>query len=365
NDLDKVVAWLQDQGFTVDGKARSHTWITFSGTAQQVESAFRTEIHHYLRNGETHYANATEPSLPTALAGVVLGIRSLNNVRPRPGTLIRRIAGGQPKFTSSTTGSHFITPDDFATIYNVTPLYTSGLDGTGVQIAVMGQTDINTADIAAFRTAAGLPSTTLTTVLIPGSPDPGTLRDDLPEADLDVEWAGAVAKNASVIYVNSGTAGGAFDSLTYAIDQAVAPILTISYGACEQLWGQNDLISEAALAQQANAQGQTIVGPSGDDGAADCDFPATPQSILTVATHGLAVDAPASIPYVTAVGGSQFNEGSATYWNTTNNSSNGSAISYIPETTWNETSAANGLAAGGGGASLFFVKPAWQTGNGV
>lgn len=365
NDVDKVVAWLQDRGFTVEGKARSRTWITFSGSAAQVQTAFGTEIHNYVRNGKTYYANASEPSLPTALADVVLAIRSLNNIRLKPRTLVRRIPAIQPKFTSSTTGSHFITPDDFASIYNVTPLYTNGLDGSGVAIAVMGQTDINTSDIAAFRAAAGLPSTTLSSVLIPGSPDPGTVSDDLPEVDLDVEWAGAIAKNASIIYVNSGTAGGVFDSLFYTVDQALAPIVSISYGACEQQWGQDNLISEAALAQQANAQGMTIVGPSGDDGAADCDFPATPQSIVSVATQGLAVDAPASIPYVTGVGGSQFNEGSGNYWNSTNNSSNGSALSYIPETAWNETSTANGLAGSGGGASLFFAKPAWQTGNGV
>jgi subtilase family serine protease len=363
NDLNKVVSWLQDQGFTVQGTARSRAWVAFSGNAGQVQAAFGTEIHNYVRGGMAYYANASEPSVPTALAGVVLSIRSLHNIRPRPRTIVRRIAGAQPKFTSSTTGLHFITPNDFATIYNVAPLYSNGLDGSGVSIAVMGQTDINTADITAFRKASGLPSATVNTVLVPGSADPGTVKDDLGEADLDVEWAGAVATNASVIYVNS--ANGAFDSLTYAVDQAIAPIVSISYGDCEQDFGQNDLIALAALGQQANSQGMTIVGPSGDDGAADCDFPATPQAVVNVATHGLAVDAPGSLPYVTSIGGTQFNEGSGNYWNSTNNSSNGSALSYIPETVWNETSAASGLAGSGGGASQSFAKPAWQTGSGV
>jgi hypothetical protein len=59
---------------------------------------------------------------------------------------------------------------------------------------------------------------------------------------------------------------------------------------------------------------------------------------------------------------------SAQYWNSNNASSGGSAISYIPEQPWNETSGAGGLSAGGaggGGVSAFFSKPGWQTGLGV
>ena len=107
---------------------------------------------------------------------------------------------------------------------------------------------------------------------------------------------------------------------------------------------------------------------AGDSGAADCDSPTSPTSIVTVATHGLAVDAPASIPYVTGMGGSEFNEGSGNYWNAATTASGDiltSALSYIPEVVWNDTSSTNGLDAGGGGASAYFTKPTWQTGNGV
>src|SRR6202030_2944033 len=99
---------------------------------------------------------------------------------------------------------------------------------------------------------------------------------------------------------------------------------------------------------------------SGDSGAAGCD-----PLFATQATKGLAVGMPASMPYVTAVGGTEFNEGSGTYWNATNNASNGSALFYIPEVAWNDSSSVNGIEAGGGGASTLFSKPIWQTGQGV
>ena len=130
--------------------SRSATRVSFDGTAAQVEAAFRTEIHSYLVNGETHFANAIEPSVPSAFASTVLAFRRLDNFRPRPR------ARPTAHFTSSVSGNHFITPGDFATIYDLTPLYNQGLNGAGITIAVMGQTAIDLTDDAAFRSAAGL-----------------------------------------------------------------------------------------------------------------------------------------------------------------------------------------------------------------
>jgi subtilase family serine protease len=361
-DLENIAAWLRGHGFVVVGVARSRSWIAFSGSEQQVEDAFHTEIHRYVVGAQTHYANATEPSVPTALANVVLGFRGLNDFRPKRRSVLRKT---KPDFTDSTSGNHYLAPADFATIYNVTGLYNSGVDGAGRKIAVMGQTDIQLSDIDAFRNAAALPANDPTLSLIPGSPDPGTNPNDLIEADLDLEWSGAVAKNATVIYVYSGTANGVFDALTYAIDQDVAPVVSISYGQCEADWGSADLQSLAQQAKQANSQGMSIVAPAGDTGAADCDNNNAPSAPGNTATHGLAVDAPASVPYVTGVGGSQLNEGSGQYWSGSNGSGGRSAISYIPETVWNTTTQDGMLAAGGGGKSAYFVKPSWQKGNGV
>jgi subtilase family serine protease len=91
-------------------------------------------------------------------------------------------------------------------------------------------------DITQFRTYFSLPAIDLTTTLIPGSPNPG-IQDssgDLQEADLDLELSGAVARNASINFVNTSNAyNGAIGALQYAIDNNLAPIISISYGDCE------------------------------------------------------------------------------------------------------------------------------------
>jgi hypothetical protein len=356
-DVDHVTSWLQAQGFTVNEAARTRRWVAFSGQVRQVESAFQTTIHQYSIEGHTFYGNATDPLIPAALADVVSGFRALNNFRldPRPHV---KYVDASPQFTSSITGNHYLAPADFAAIYDLGSLYASGFDGTGQKIAVMGQTNIQLSDIRAFRAASGLSPNDPQVVIVPGSSDPGLVNGDVDEASLDVEWAGAVARNAQIVFVTSKN--GVFDALQYTINQNLAPVISISYGSCEANFSPQEARSMAALTQQANAQGITIVAASGDSGAADCE-----SSSARIASKGLSVDIPASLPYVTGVGGSEFRETSSTPWSTTNDSGNGSALSYIPEVVWNDTTSAGTLTAGGGGRSRYFAKPGWQTGAGV
>jgi len=384
NDLAKVSAWLQSQGLSVDGISRNRNEIFFSGSVGQVEFALKTEIHNYLIRGETHFANASDISLPAAFSSEVLGVRGLNSFSPKP-----RIRKPIAQFTSNVSGNHFVIPGDFATIYDVPSTY----DGTGQSIAVIGQTTISTGDIDAFRTASSLPARTSSNfqqVLAPGTGTGAACSGDETEADLDLEWSEGVAKNVTIIFVYAGLGTGTgntctnrasnvFDAFDYAITNDVAPIISVSYGNCEaNLGGASPgsfVFTLQQEAQEAIAQGQTISGPAGDDGAADCD---TGNS----ATQGLAVDAPASIPEVTGVGGSEFMGDAAatvtsgcaaatTYWKGECNSTDpgGTAISYIPEEAWNDTASSiangGGFAATGGGASIVFAKPTWQTGTGV
>ncbi len=380
-DLDQVTAWLQSQGFTVDKVAESRTSIRFSGTAGLAEQAFHTQIHKYIVNGETHFANATQISLPSAFASTVSRVGGLHDFKPKPRLVPPAgTKAAQPDFTSGISGDHFLAPGDFAVIYNVNPLFSAGYTGSGQTIGIMGQTDIVMADITDFRSAAELPANNPTVFLIPGSADPGIgdASGDINEADLDLEWSGGVAKNASIVFVNSTNV---MDSLQYAIENKInglqIPILSISYGDCEPNWTSADLSSMEASFQQANAQGQTVLSAAGDNGAADCDEQTNPNGppIVSV-TQGLQVDYPASSAYVTGMGGSEFtgdgtaaspSTGADQYW-----SANGSddvltsALSYIPEMAWNDTTfeIANGggLSAGGGGKSLLWSKPSWQAG---
>ncbi|HEX7363453.1 MAG TPA: S53 family peptidase [Bryobacteraceae bacterium] len=358
-DIQKIGAWLESQGFSDVEASRSRTSISFSGTAEQVQEAFGTTLHRIEVNGAVHYANLKNPVLPAALKGMVEGIRGLNNFHPKPHA-IRKRAGFRPRFTSSISGGTHLTPADFATIYDINPIYNSGIDGTGETIAVAGQSDIQLPDIAAFRTAAGLPANDPQVVL--AGDDPGTNSDDQSESELDLEWAGGIAKNASIVFVNSNDV---FTSMGYAIDNNLANVLVITYGACESSVGTAEIASINAELEQANALGITVVAASGDDGAADCDV-GTNSTAPSVASQGLAVDFPASSPYVIAVGGTEFNEGSGAYWqpqSTTDIIS--SALSYIPEMAWNDTVADGSLSATGGGVSSYSTKPSWQAGSGV
>ncbi len=371
SDLAKVTAWLTGQGFTITSVARSSTFVTFSGTVAQAQQAFGTTIHNVSLNGEQHITNLTDPTLPSAIAGVVNAVTGLNDFKPKSRARARTVGidPSQPLFTQTVGGvtSHYIAPADFYTIYDFGPLTSANITGTGITLAVVGQTDLTQgsvlpdANIAAFRTAAGLPAINLK-LQFAGGRDPGVSTPDIDEAHIDVEWSSAAASGAAIVYVYG------FDvfanSLTYAIDNKVAPIITSSYGDCEPGFGAAMLATYNQLLAQANAQGETVMSSSGDAGGADCDTDG-------LATEGLSVDFPASSPYATAAGGTMFSgdvNTPAQYWNSTNTSNGGSALSYIPEQPWNETTASGGLTAGGaggGGVSAFYSKPAWQLGTGV
>lgn len=353
-DIATMSQWLQSQGLQVVSVARGKSWMAVSGTAAQVEAAFRTEIHNYLVNGEPHYANASAPSVPAAFAPLVKGIRGLTDFRLKP--RLARASRVKVRYTNAPfCESYCVAPDDFATIYDVTPLYSAGINGSGQKIAIAGQIEVNLSDIEQFRGMFHLPANDPQLVLVPGSRNPGNSSSsgDLAESDLDLEWSGAVARNASIVFVYSSDV---MTSVQYAIDQDLAKVVSISYGSCELETPASEYDAFVSWAQQANAEGITWLAASGDDGAADCDDTQNP---------GLAVDLPGSLPNVTSVGGTEFNEGGGNYWSATNTANDASALSYIPEMTWNDSVTDDEPSASGGGASVLFTKPSWQTVSGV
>jgi len=351
NDIQQIAAWLESQGFTNVHPARGRNWVSFTGTAAQVESALGTSIHHYNVNGEMHYANATAPMIPQALSGIVTGFRGLTDFKPKPMNA-KRV---RPYYYDATYGD-FIAPGDVEAIYDITPLYNTAVDGTGQKLAVMGQTDIYLADLNDFRTGFGLSSLSCTTNgsdVITACSDPhfkyvldGTdpnlsANGDISEADLDLEWSGAVARGAQIIYVNSTDT---FTSFYYAIDNNIAPVISLSYGECEfydnsvNIPPSGETKSHEAELQMANAEGITFVNSSGDSGAAECDYFKTVTS-THLATQGLAVSYPARSPEVTGAGGTGVlfaDWGNSQYWGTTNGVNGGSTSGYVPEQAWND-----------------------------
>jgi subtilase family serine protease len=357
-DIKTISSWLQSHGFQVAAASPGGHVIEFSGTAGQVQEAFHTSIHHYVVNGEDHYANSSDPQIPAALAPVVAGVKSLHNFNAKPNAayagLFRRdkstgvtTATSGPKFTFTSGGAteFALGPADFSTIYNVQPLWNAGIDGTGESIAIIQESNINIQDIRNFRALFGLPANDPEIVL--DGPDPGIVPGIESEADIDVTWSGAVAKGATIKLVVSATTNtteGIALSAQYVADNNIASITSLSFGQCELALGTAGNQFWNAVWEQEAAEGITAFVSAGDGGSAGCDDFDT----ASYAQRGLAINGDASTPFDVAVGGTDF-VGDFTnptqFWSLTNNATTqGSALSYIPEVPWND-SCANSLFA--------------------
>jgi hypothetical protein len=376
-DLNKVQTWLQQQGFAIDSVARSRNMIRFSGTTGQVEQAFQTQMHTYTVAGQKHFAPSTELKIPSSLVGVVAAVGNLNDFRLRPMIQTSRKVQVRPAFTSSVSGGVFFAPGDIKTAYDMTPLISAGVDGTGQSIVVVGQSSIQNADIENFENAAVLPVKDPTPVLVPGSGNPEAFAGDQGESDLDVEWSGAIAPGAEIVFVYTGSATnfGVFDSLEYAVDSKIGNIISASYGACEADITATQATALDSVLQQAIAQGQSVMAASGDEGSSECYMSPTTTTPPLATQEALSVSYPASSQYATGVGGTEITAANdvstnSTYWLAQNTSSDQitSLKTYIPEVAWNDDTAAVGggatsLSATGGGVSTYYTAyPSWQTG---
>ena len=383
-DIQAVTSWLASYGFQSIKVSKGRTVIEFSGTASQVQTALHTPIHRYVVNGESHWANANDPQIPAALAPVISGFASLHNFPKKPASVrsgrtaaFTRTPSGKPQINFK-DGSHGVAPADFNTIYNVTP---SGMTGSGVTIGVIARSNINLADVQQFRSTFGLPANDPNVIL--NGPDPGDLGGgEEAEATLDATWPGAVAPGATVDLVVSeptNAAQGEDLSEFYIIDNNLADVMTESFSVCEASFGSSLFGSTGAaqfyssMAEQAAAQGITYLVASGDSGPDSCDDPSTVPTTLSAASVNLL----ASTPFTVAVGGTEFHDcdplpgcvdNSGTYWGS-NGTNSGSAKSYIPENVWNESctvaqcgSSLTGLWSSGGGQSIVFPQPVWQSG---
>ncbi len=381
-DIQTVTTWLRSHGFEIGRVAKGKNMIEFSGVARQVQEAFHTAIHKYVVNGEEHWANANDPEIPTALTPVVAGVHTLHNFLKKPMMHVaeQKIQGqlvmgkdGKPHVTfPGSPPLHALGPADFATIYNINPLYQMSppINGFNQKIAVVARTDFNGGDVFDFLNVFGIPVFVLEPPTLNGQ-DPGDLGggEDV-EFILDVTWSQAVARVATiypVVSASTNSTDGVDLSELYIVDNNFASIMTESFGSCEADHTSAEALGFATLAEQAAAQGITYLVASGDSGAEGCSNP----NLVTVASGDPSVNVLSATPFNVAVGGTMFNENGqdSKYWNATNDPNTfSSALSYIPENVWNESCLASqcgesaGIWAGGGGASTFFAKPSWQSG---
>ena len=238
-DLSKIAAWLESEGLEIIARARGRRWIAFNATAGQIQSAFHTEIHRYRVDGELHFANATEPRVPEAIREMVLMVDGLNDFRGRHMAIRKLPSGDQHADTTTSNGTHQLAPGDVRTIYDTAPLYDKGINGTGQKIVIIDRSDVLLSDISVFRSTFGLPSSPPQRVLVPGATNPGITSDNA-ETNLDLDWAGAIAPNAQLLYV---FAPSEYTAVTYAIDQSAGAgdqlqLLPVRAGAVRERVGQ-------------------------------------------------------------------------------------------------------------------------------
>src|SRR5580704_13801023 len=236
-DIEAVSQWLRASGFSVNIVYPSGMMLDFSGTAGQVQRAFKTEIHRLSVDGKEHIANMSDPQLPEALAPVVTGIVSLHDFRPQS---LKKPA---PRYSLQ---AQIVVPEDLATIYDLKPAFAAGFTGKGQTIAVLEDSNLyNTQDWYNFRKIFGLTSytagslSTLNPAPAHGTSncsDPGTNFDD-DETTLDAEWASAAAPDAKIevaTCAGSATTPGPIIAAENIINSSHPPsIISISYIACE------------------------------------------------------------------------------------------------------------------------------------
>jgi hypothetical protein len=418
-DIATLESWLQSKGFSITRLNPGKQTLEISGNVAQFRDAFHTQIHKYLVEGQTHYANAADPQIPSALAPVFGGFTSLNNFRGKNYAKVLGKATYDPRTDKATplwtTGpgtpaidnNYVLAPGDFAVQYDLNPLYAAGVNGSGQTIAIVNDSNINIYLANQYRTLFGLSANPPQVIIdgndpgIDGINDPDGPNGDSVEAYLDVEQAGAVAPNATIdLVIASDTAleYGLLLAAEHAVYGNIAPVISMSFGLCET-YSPSFNAAFATLWEQAAAQGITVMVSSGDSASAGCD-----GSSQYYAVGGQAVTGWGESAYNVSVGGTDFfyssyngttaaiNAQLGTFWTTaaSNSSYKPSLQAVIPEQPWNNSQfglnifniltessgTVTAIAGGGGGASTCatlsstnacvpYPKPAWQKGAGV
>jgi subtilase family serine protease len=373
SDIAAITDWLQAEGLHVNWVAPSKTFIGFSGAVADVSRVFQTEVHTYFVRGKERISVSSDPTIPEAVGPVIMAIHGLYTIDEQPQHIATAKQSARPQITTS-NGSHFIGPGDFAKIYDLP----ASVTGAGMTIGIVGRSRTDFADFDNFKSLVGA-NFTDPTEIVPtayGGVDPGPAYTSPPsgsasigdqsEATLDVVRAGSVASGAKLLLVvATSSSGGIGADVQYLVNTTPVPaqVMTISFGACESAAGSSGVSFWDALFKQAAAEGISTFVSSGDSGASGCDlaFHAPPTSPQANSPNYIC-----SSTYVTCVGGTEFNDTSnpSTYWTLGTGGPATSALGYIPEGGWNESwnGSVSTVASSGGGVSAYIATPSWQSG---
>jgi kumamolisin len=337
SDYDRTAAWLVAEGFALTVADPNHTNLYARGTVAGIANAFGVTFAR-VATGDGEFTSAiTAPSLPADIAPAVLGIDGL---QPHVRAHVPKHA--RPSATSAINSDKgFFTPSDISAYYQVP----STLTGAGQTIAIIIDANVQTSDLTAFWTAAGLPQTIADFTAVPVNGG-AVSQSDVGESTLDVEWAGGIATGAKIrLYtisslINTRISAACTQILSDAKTDSTIRVVSMSFGGTESPFTS----LQQTFAQMASA-GITVCAASGDGGSNP-----NPNTGFYGASNPLSVSYPASDPSVTGVGGT-----------TVGLDSNFNGIS---ETSWFQISGGSTSGTGGGFSSLF-TRPSWQVGTGL
>ncbi len=343
--VNAVDASLSAHGLRPGAVSANGLAIPVSATSVAFAHAFSLSFQRVaLASGRAAFANTQAPQFDASVAGLIQGVVGLDTlsvaqplgIRVAHGRADRAphvVTGGpQPcqQAVGSAPGQDAYTADQIASAYRFSSLYGAGDQGAGQTIALSEFEPDESSDIAAYQSCYGT-SASVSYVTVDGGAGSGYGAG---ESALDIEDSIGLAPAASVlVYQGPNTNTGVYDTYNAIISQDRANVISTSWGECESEEGSSAASSENTLFQEAALQGQSIFAAAGDDGSEDCG------------TKSLAVDDPASQPYVTGVGGTKM-----------------SAFGPPPvQSVWNDTTAP-GAGAGGGGISSLWTAPSYQSG---
>ncbi len=322
--VQSVVRYLRSQSLTITAISANRTLIDTVGTETQVEQTFHITLADYAVAGHQVYAPTSAPTVPASLAGVILNIGGLDDVA----NYHRLYTTGVSAHNGPDGGYG---PGNLRTAYNVSPLISKN-SGSGQTIAIFELDGYKSADIKKYLSYYNLGPAKYSNVLVDGATN--TAGEGALEDELDLETVSAIAPGATQkVYIGPNSDKGVNDTYNQIVTDDVAQVVSTSWGECEADSGTSELQTLDNIFAQGASQGQAFFAASGDDGAFDCG------------TSALAVDLPASDPYVVGVGGTTLNTGNSG--------------TYKSEFTWSSHADNSG---GGGGISSYFSRPSYQTG---
>lgn len=298
---------------------------TLSGPASAISRLLRVAIDRWRGpDGGRFYSSLTTPVLPAALGAAFETPERVSNwAPPRHRDAIQE--------TPAIPGSG-LTPKELEDAYDIAPLLARGFDGSGETIVFYEVGDgYKPSDLATFDKRFGLPAPQITQI----GPD----QKEQGELIMDLETVHSLAPGARlVVYTsNPSTESGQDKLMQQMFRQHAGAIFSFSWGGCEL--ANADPAFFVTGFQQAAAEGDTVIASSGDSGGYDCLM----ENATAPTKAGIGVSAPASSPYVLAVGGTRLSL----------NTKGG----YYDETPWNYAISVQGT---GGGVSRVYRDPQFQ-----